>query len=299
MSSPPTVHVIDSHVSIFRSYFAMPEMFAPDGTPTSAVHGFANSLLRLWADRKATHAAACFDHATKSFRNEIEPEYKANRGEPDEDLELQFALCKEVAEALGFACFEVANYEADDVIATIAEPLARRGAEVVVCTTDKDLSQLVRDDGSIVLGDLNHSGVVDAFAVREKFGVDPSQIPDFLGLVGDAVDNLPGVPGIGKKTAAAALRAFDAIEGIPADPEKWVGLEVRGAKRAASLIDEHRRRALLTKELATVRRDVPGVVPRLDDLRLRGALRSRAEPLFARLGWGAMLERIPRWRPES
>ena len=165
----------------------------------------------------------------------------------------------------------------------------------MILTSDKDLAQLVREDGRVVLFDLARGETRDADAVRERFGVDPAQIPDWLGLVGDAVDNLPGVPGVGPVGAAAALRAFGRIESIPADPERWKPLGVRGAARLAARIETHRERALRTRELATVVRDVPGVRADLRRLRWRGARRSRVEPLFERLGWGRIATRIPRW----
>jgi len=291
------VHLVDGHVYIFRAWFAMSEMRAPDGRATHAAYGFANMLLRHWREQKPSHVAICFDHAMTSFRNEIFPPYKAQRGEPDEELELQFDLCRRAATALGFPVFERESYEADDVIATLAKQLlARAGTSVAIYTTDKDLSQLVREDGRAWLADFGKDERTDADGVRAKFGVDPSRIPDYLGLVGDKVDNLPGVPGVGAKTASAVLRAFGRIEDIPADPARWDGLAIRGAARAAALIDEHREAALATRELATVRSDVPALSAGLRDLELRGADRAQIDPLFAELGWGRVRERIPRWR---
>ena len=129
---------------------------------------------------------------------------------------------------------------------------------------------------------------------REKFGVDPQQIPDYLGLIGDSVDNLPGVPGVGPKGAAAALRAFGRIEDIPADPEKWQGVPVRGAKRVAGLVDEHRALALQTRELATLVSDVPGLRAELRGLQWRVRDHTVAEELFESFGWGGIAERIPK-----
>lgn len=294
--APRTVHLVDGHVYIFRAWFAMSEMRAPDGRPTHAAYGFANMLLRHLRERRPSHMAVCFDHAMTSFRNELFPAYKAQRGEPDADLELQFDLCRRAATALGFPVFECEGFEADDVIATLARGLlAKPDVEVAIHTTDKDLSQLVREDGRAWLADFGKDDVVDADAVRAKFGVDPAQIPDYLGLVGDKVDNLPGVPGVGAKTAAAALRAFGRIEDIPADAARWDGLGIRGAARAALRIATHRDAALATRALATVRADVPGLRAGLRELALRGADRAAVEPLFAELGWGRIASRIPVW----
>ncbi len=292
----PTVHLLDGHVYIFRAYYSMPSMESPDGTPTGAAYGFANSLVKMMADPDVSHVGVCFDAAMTSFRNDEFEDYKANRGDPPDDLEPQFALCDEVARALGLAVYSREGFEADDLIATLATQLAGRGSEVVVVTTDKDLSQLVREDGRVVLHDIAKDERMDADGVRAKFGVDPEQIPDYLGLVGDKVDNLPGVPGVGAKSAAAALAAFGRIESIPGDPEAWSDVAVRGAKRLAERIDEHREQALQVRQLATVVRKVPELRARLSDLQVRGAHRDETLALFDRLGWGRIRERVPRWR---
>jgi 5'-3' exonuclease len=291
------VHLIDGPVYVFRAYHSLPSMAAPDGTPTNAAYGYANALLKYLRETGATHAAVAFDHSMESFRNEIEPGYKAQRGETPEDLEPQFEICVDVTRALGVPAFEKQGFEADDLIATLTAQLLRSRARVVIVTSDKDLTQLVREDGRVTVYDLGRDVTLDADGVRAKFGVDPEQIPDYLGLVGDAVDNLPGVPGVGPKSAAAVLRCFGRIEAIPADPADWSGLELRGSARVAALIEAHRERALLTRELATLRRDVPGVAGGLRTLRYRGADRAGVEPLFERLGWGKIATRIPRWAP--
>ncbi len=293
MARKPVVHLIDGSVYIFRAYYSLPDMPAPDGTPTHAAYGFANSLLKYMADKRPTHLAVAFDYSMDTFRNEIEPDYKANRDETPDDLEPQFDLCVHVSRALGISTFEAKGFEADDVIATLAAQLARKGAKVVVVSTDKDLAQIVREDGRVVMHDLARDETRDAGGVREKFGVGPAQIPDYLALMGDSVDNLAGVPGVGPKTAAAALRAFGRIEKIPSDPGKWSEVPVRGAARAAASIDEHRERALRTRELATVRRDVPGVKAELRGLAYSGADREGVEILFGDLGWGQITTRIP------
>jgi 5'-3' exonuclease len=299
MARGPVVHLIDGSVYIFRAYYSLPDMKAPDGTPTHAAYGFANSLLKYLTDKRPSHLAVAFDHSMESFRNEIAPEYKANRDETPADLEPQFDLCVQVSRALGIAAFEAENFEADDVIATLTAQLARKGARVVVVTTDKDLAQVVREDGRVVTHDLARDETRDAAGVREKFGVSPEQIPDYLALMGDSVDNLAGVPGVGAKTAAAALRAFGRIEKIPADAERWNGIGVRGAARAAAAIEEHRERALRTRMLATVRRDVPGIRASLRTLAYRGADPEGVEALFGDLGWGQITTRIPRWAPRG
>jgi DNA polymerase-1 len=291
MAERSLVHLVDGHVWIFRAYFTMPEMLAPDGTHTQAAYGFTSQLLKYLAESQATHVGMCFDHALDSFRNELEPGYKADRVEAPPDLEPQFAMCREAAAALGVATFEMPSYEADDVIATLATQLARR-ADVRVVTSDKDLSQLVREDGRVVVHDNSKGTTLDADGVRGKFGVDPHQIPDYLGLVGDAIDCLPGVPGVGAKSAAAILGRFPDIDSIPDEPEHWEGVPVRGAAKMALRVAEHRPRALKTRELATVVRDVPGVSAGLRDVKLGRPDASRIEELCDRLGWGRLRDRM-------
>ncbi len=292
----PLVHLFDGHVYIFRAYYSLPPMKASDGTPCNAAYGFANTLIRYAAQENPSHVGVCFDASMTSFRNEVEPEYKATRAETPDDLEPQFDLCHEISIALGFATYEVENYEADDLLATICSEVIRRRGRARVLTTDKDLCQLVREDERIVVFDLAKDKLYNADGVREKFGVSPSQIPDYLGLVGDTIDNLPGVPGVGAKSAAAVLKVFESIEDIPDEFEAWSDVEVRGARRLAEKIAEHRARALKTKELATVHRRVPGVTPGLTELTYRGADRERAEELFDRLGWNRIRDRIPKWQ---
>jgi 5'-3' exonuclease len=291
----PLAHLIDGSVYIFRAYYSMPDMYAPDGTPTNAAYGFANTLIKYCAETQFTHAAVAFDYSGTSFRNEIEPGYKAQRGEPPDDLRPQFEICERVTHALGLTAFSKQDYEADDLLATAAEQLVAEGARARIVTSDKDLAQLVREDGRVVTYDLARAQLRDADGVREKFGVDPDQMPDYLGLVGDVVDNLPGVPGVGPKGASAALRAFGQIEHISANPNDWAELGVRGAKRLAALIDAHRDRALRTRELARVVRAVPGTDASLAAVEYRGADREAVQTLFDEMGWQRIIDRIPSW----
>lgn len=289
------IYLVDAHVYIFRAYYSLPEMRAPDGTATHAAYGFANTLLRMASDFDASHIACVFDAAMTSFRNDIDPEYKAGRGDTPEDLEPQFAICQEVASVFGFPSFSVDDFEADDVIATLATRLCAAGRESAVVSVDKDLAQLVRDrddrdaqSGSVVLHDFAKAKTMDSRGVREKFGVAPEQIPDYLGLVGDQVDNLPGVPGIGPKSAAALLAHFGTIENFPEQPEAWDTLSLRGARRLAKLFATHRERALATKAMATLCCDI-ATLPEDPEALSRGPMDPTAmSSLCKRLGWGGI-----------
>jgi 5'-3' exonuclease len=270
-------------------------MSAPDGRPVAAAYGFAGTLARYLAEAQPSHAAVCFDYALECFRHALDPGYKASRGVPPPELEAQFELCAEVAQAFGVAVYSAPDYEADDVIATLAERVLAAGADVVVVSSDKDLAQLVREDGRVVLHDFARGRTLDAAAVREQFGVAPGQIPDLLGLAGDAVDDLPGVPGVGRRGAAAALRAFGSLDAMPERVDAWDGLPLRGARRLAERIAVHRAEALRCRRLATLVRDVPGLAVALEDLAWAGADRALAGPLFERLGWRGLAARVPRW----
>jgi 5'-3' exonuclease len=272
-------------------------MYAPDGTPCGAAYGFANTLIRYLTERDPSHIACCFDFAMSSFRNELFPGYKASRGEQaPPELEPQFELCQAAARALGVPVFEAERYEADDVIATLAEQLCTEGAQVMVVSSDKDLCQLVREDDSVLHHDLQRERTLDAKGVQERFGVLPKQIPDWLALVGDTVDDLPGVPGFGPKSAAGALSAFGELAAFPLDPARWAATGLRGARRLADRFAEHRERALEVRELATLVRDVPSLEARLEQLAWQGADRLAFDALCSRLGWGRIATRVPRWR---
>ena len=292
----PLVHLFDGHVYIFRAWVTLPEMPAPDGTHTGAAYGFANTLMRYLADEAPEYAACCFDYAMTSFRNDVFPAYKSSRGdEVPPDLEPQFDLARDVSWGLGLSAHERPDYEADDILGTMVDQLLAEGARVRIVTADKDLAQLVTEDGRVTLYDLQRDTHMDADGVREKFGVDPAQIPDYLALVGDTIDDLPGVPGYGKKSAAVALGAFGNLEGIPDAPEGWEGVKVRGAKRLAANIAAHREQALRIRELATVVRTVPGVEAKLSELQWHGADRDRFPDLCEALGWGRIATRPSRW----
>jgi len=291
-----TVHLIDAPVYVFRAWVTLPAMPAPSGLPTGAAYGYVNTLLRFLREREPTHVAACFDHAITSFRNELFPGYKQSRGtEVPPDLAPQFAFCIEASRALGVATYEAPEYEADDLIATLTERAVEEGSHAEIVSADKDLTQLVREDGSARFHDLARSRTLDADGVRAKFGVAPAQIPDYLALLGDKVDDLPGVPGFGARTAAAALSAFGTLEAIPAEASGWAGVPVRGAERLAASWRAHRARALRVRALATLVRDVPGFAARVEDTAWRGAHREEFGALCARLGWGRIAERVPRW----
>ncbi|MEM7482040.1 MAG: 5'-3' exonuclease H3TH domain-containing protein [Acidobacteriota bacterium] len=290
-----TVYLIDSSPYIFRAFFSLPSsMRDGEGRPVNAVYGFASFLIRLITEEEPSHLAATFDgRLSESFRNDLYSAYKAQREAPPQELKDQIGLCREIAEALGVATLIDMSYEADDLCGTLAARFAEQGHRAVVVTSDKDLAQLVTDRVSLYdFAKGSHFGPAE---VREKFDVAPEQIADYLGLAGDAVDNIPGVPGIGKKTAAALLQGMGTLDAALDRLDEVAELPLRGAKSLAKKLTEHRDQALLSRQLATIVTDAP-VAAEMEDLELRGASEEKVDPLFERLGFGATLrDRIPAW----
>jgi DNA polymerase-1 len=298
MTPGRTVHLIDASPYIFRAFFSLPESLkSRDGKPAGAVYGFASFLLKLVADERPTHLGVAFDRSlTTSFRNRIYPAYKAQRAQPPPELEAQLRACEEMAAALGAATFIDDLYEADDLIGTLCARLEPDGHGAVVVTSDKDMAQLV--SARVSLYDFGKALRLTPAEVQAKLGVRPDQVADLLGLAGDPVDNIPGVPGIGRKTAAALLAHFGHLEDLYQRLAEVPKLRaVRGGAALAERLAAHRDIALLSKELATVARDAP-VSAALADLEYRGADREAVDELFDRMGFDTIRSRIPAWRPE-
>lgn len=290
-----TVHLVDASPYMFRAHFSLPDSIrSPDGMPTAAAYGFASFLLKLIADERPTHLGVAFDrNFNGSFRNEYFPEYKAHRDDPPPELVAQIDPCVEVAAALGAATFIDDRYEADDLIAALCSRLVPRGHRVVIVTSDKDLAQLVSDQ--VTLLDFAQDTRYTPKEVEAKFGVRPDQIVDLLALAGDPVDNIPGVRGIGRKTAAELLAAFGHVEELYERLEELPTSKIRGARSLCSKLVENREMAFLSKRLATAAAEAPvrATLADLANLAYRGADPAVVEPLFDRLGFKKIRERIP------
>ena len=249
------VYLVDGSGYIFRAYHALPPLTRSDGTPVGAVQGFCNMLWKLLEDLKGedepTHLAVIFDHSSKTFRNELYDQYKAHRPEPPEDLVPQFALIREATKAFDLPCIEMEGYEADDLIATYARQAAAKGARVTVASSDKDLMQLVNDQ--VTMLDPMKGKRIEREQVIEKFGVGPERVIDVQALAGDSVDNVPGVPGIGIKTAAQLIEEYGDLETLL----ERAG-EIKQPKRREKLT-EHADDARMSKLLVTLKDDVPDV----------------------------------------
>ena len=241
--------LVDGSGYIFRAYFAMPPSSTSEGVPTNATFGFTNMLLRLLRESEADAVAIIFDAGRKSFRNDFYPDYKAHRPEPPEDLIPQFDQIREATRAFGLPCIDMENYEADDIIATYARQAAEAGIEVTIVSSDKDLMQLV--GGLVSMRDPMKNLAIGPDQVIEKFGVPPEKVVDVQALAGDSVDNVPGVPGIGVKTAAQLILEFGDLEGVLARAG-----EIKQPKRRQNLLD-YAEQARISRRLVELKDDVP------------------------------------------
>jgi len=246
-------HLVDGTYELFRHYYAVPEHLDPDGTDVGAVRGVVRSMLEL-LESGATHVGVATDHVIESFRNELWGGYKTGDG-IDPVLKAQFPLLEDALRALGIAVWAEIELEADDALASAAAVAAAdaRVERVVICTPDKDLAQCVADPRVVQL-DRRKRQLIDEAGVREKFGVPPESIPDWLALVGDSADGFPGLPGWGAKSAAAVLARYRHVADIPGSARDW-DVDVRGAAKLAATLAEQRELAELFLVLATLRRD--------------------------------------------
>ncbi len=254
--APRHLYLVDGSGYIFRAYHALPPMNRRDGTPTNAVFGYSQMLLKLIANTETDYLVVVFDAARKNYRNDIYSDYKANRPEAPDDLIPQFALIREATRAFNVPCVELEGYEADDLIATYVKAALAAGDEVTIVSSDKDLMQLVCN-GATMLDPIKQKRIGDA-EVREKFGVDPCKVLDVLALAGDAVDNVPGVPGIGIKTAAELINTYGDLDTLLARAP-----EIKQPKRRENLI-ANADKARLSRDLVRLEENVPGLQPYIE-----------------------------------
>ncbi|MBN2114200.1 MAG: flap endonuclease [Acidimicrobiia bacterium] len=286
------LHLLDGTYELFRNYHGAPKRVTADGTEIGAVQGLVASTLSLLHDGGVTHLGAAFDTVIRSFRNDLFPGYKTEAGVPA-DLLAQFPIAEEGLEALGVVVWRMETYEADDALATAAARFAPQAEQVVLMSPDKDLAQCVR--GRHVVGYNRQKGAfLDEAGVWEKFGVAPESIPDYLALVGDSADGLPGVRGWGAKTTAAVLAVYPHLEDIPLEASLWKPA-VRGVDRLVEALRASLSEALVYRFLATLRRDVP-LQEDLADLEWSGVPRQQFLAFCERWGFGALRERPRRWR---
>jgi DNA polymerase I len=288
----PIHHVVlvDASGFIFRAFHAIQILTRPDGTPVNAVYGFITMLMKLLDDMQPDHIAIIFDSARKTFRNDIDPTYKANRTEPPDELVPQFALVREATEAFNLDCIELNGFEADDLIATYTKEAINEGAEVTIVSSDKDLMQLVSD--RVTMFDSFKNKRIGPEQVQEKFGVSPEKVVDVQSLAGDSSDNVPGVPGIGIKTAAQLIHEFGDLDTLLARSS-----EIKQNKRRENLI-EHADKARLSRELVRLRDDVPLTIP-LSQLGRRQPDLVHLEQFLKDQGFKTILARIQSRSPKE
>ena len=286
----PGDHVIlvDGSSYIFRAYHALPPLTrTSDGLPIGAVAGFCNMLWKLLRDadngERPTHIAVVFDHSAKSFRNDFYPEYKAHRPEPPEDLVPQFGLIRDAVRAFNVACIEQEGYEADDIIATYARQAAERGANVTIVASDKDLMQLVGPTVSML--DTMKNRRIGEAEVAERFGVTPDKVVEVQALCGDSTDNIPGVPGIGVKTAAQLIGEYGDLETLLSRAG-----EIRQPKRRESLL-EFAEQARVSRRLAELKQDMPVEVP-LECLAVHGPEPERLIAFLKAMEFNTLTRRV-------
>ena len=285
------VHLVDGTYELFRAFYGVPAAKDSAGRPVGAVRGILATLVSLLNERDVTHVAVAFDTVVESFRNRIFDGYKTGEG-IDPELHAQFAPAERAMAALGVVVWSMVEFEADDGLATGAARFREApGVEqVVICSPDKDLSQCIVQSRVICRDrrqrmDRNEDGVV------KRFGVPPSSIPDWLGLVGDTADGIPGIPGWGAKSTSIVLGHYKTVEAIPDDGKEWA-VQVRGRDRLASALAERREDAELYRRLATLRTDVP-LAEGLGDLEWRGPRKAELEALCKEVGAEEILDRVP------
>lgn len=277
------IALIDGYGFVFRAYHSMPPLSRPDGTPVGAVYGFTNMLIKLLASLDVTHVAVVFDAGSKTFRNDIYADYKANRPPCPEDLKPQFSIVRESAESLNLAILEKAGFEADDIIATIAKRAAADDFEVLVVSSDKDLMQLV--DDNISMYDPMKNRLVGIAEVQEKFSVGPDRVLDVLSLMGDVSDNVPGVRGIGPKTAAELINEFGTLENI------FLNLDKIKQKKRKEVLTEGVENAKLSKILITLKDDVETGIE-IEDLKLQSIEPDKLIGFLEEQGFRSLVTRV-------
>ncbi len=282
MTNEDTLFLVDGSSYIYRAYYAIRHLSSPTGHPTNAIYGFTQMLLKLLRDHQPRHLAVVFDLGRTTFRTGLYPEYKANRAEVPDDLRIQMGPIRDMVRALNIPVLELAGFEADDIIGCLAGRFSASGGRVVVVTGDKDLMQIVTDRVTLLdtMKD-KESGIAD---VVERFGVGPEQVTDILGLAGDTSDNIPGIPGIGEKTAIKLIREFGSLDNLL----ERAG-EVKG--KNGEKLREFRDQALLSRRLATIELNVPIEIG-LDDLLCREPDREALNTLFRLYGFTSLIREL-------
>ena len=290
-SSHGTIYLVDASIYIFRAWFSLPDtLTSPEGKPVNAVYGFLRFVTEFLENTNPSHIVFAFDSSlTTSFRNEIFPEYKSNRESPPPELKEQFEICQAMLRALGIHNLTHEKYEADDLIATVACNMRKRNFQNAIVTSDKDLAQIVQ--GEDIWWNYSKDERLNADGVYERFGVWPHQIRDYLALVGDSVDNIPGVPGIGAKSAVRLLRLYPSLDLIYENLTQVRQLAIRGAGKIATNLKQHSEQVFTARDLTTLVSDIP--LSDAAEYRIQSADKTELDRLVKLIGRGdGYVERI-------
>lgn len=290
-----TLHLVDGTYELFRNHFGAPPRETPEGWEIGAVSGLMSSTLSLLASGDVTHIGAAFDSVIESFRNDMFDGYKTGEGTPRE-LYAQFPVAERAMVAMGVTVWSMIEFEADDGMASAAQKFVDEVDRVVIMSPDKDMTQLLSNP-KIVTYDRRKGVFIDADGTREKFGVSPESIPDYLGLVGDTADGIPGLPGWGAKSAGTLLARYGHLDEIPSSSNDW-DVKVRSAPKLAETLSSRMEDALLYRDLATLRTDAD-IPQTLEELEWKGVDREPYEQLCDELGLTSLKTRPSRWMNES
>ncbi len=294
-ASRPVLYLIDASSYVYRAFFALPPLTSPSGLPTNAAYGFTTMLIKLLRETQPRYLAAVFDAPGPTFRDDLFAPYKANRPSMPDELAAQFPLIHEIVAAFGLPALTIPGVEADDVIGTLTEAMTTQAVETVIITGDKDLMQLVGDH--VQLWDTMRDRRIDTAAVHARFGVAPAQVVEIMGLMGDSIDNIPGVKGVGEKTATTLIQRFGTIENLLARlDELAAATDIRGAKRLAALLRDNAEIAHLSRQLAVVRRDLE-INCALERFLYHAPDSDALRPVFTRLGFQKLLQGLSRSTP--
>ncbi len=287
---PNVLLLIDANALIHRFFHALPPFTAPDGSPTNALYGIAGILLKIIKERNPAYIAAAFDRPEPTFREEQFQDYKAHRPPTAPELVSQIITSRDVFGWFGIKTFEIPTFEADDIIGTLAEKFKNeKNIQVVILSGDNDVLQLV--DGEKVLAEMLKTGITDTKTfgpkeVIEKYGLGPERLADYKGLIGDVSDNIPGVKGVGPKTASTLLKDFGTVEEI------FESLAIISNKNLVKKLEGQKEIALMSKYLATIRRDSPVEVKNLEELKVPPLDKALLKTNFQKLGFRTLIERM-------
>ena len=285
MKKKPSLYLIDGSAYIFRAFYGVKHHLSNSkGTPTNALYGFTSMLMKVVREEKPDYLAVVFDSKEKTFRHDLYPEYKANRGEPPEDLKSQFPLFEPLVNSFNIVCLRQDGYEADDIIGTLAVRGEKEGMRVVIVSGDKDMMQLISPD--VVMLDTMKEKTIGEEEVKEKFGVEPGRVIEVLGLMGDSSDNVPGVPGVGPKTAIGLIVEHGSIAGL------YDNLDSITRKKLKENLEAHREDAFLSRELVTIDTGMK-LECKFEDMKAREPDSEKLRALFEELEFSSFLANLP------